>query len=40
MRCLAVLDCAASEVNEKVETERCWQFLKDSSAEAYTELKR
>ncbi|MBC2903622.1 DUF3151 domain-containing protein [Streptomyces cupreus] len=40
LRCLAALARAAGEIDEKDETERCWQFLKDSSAEAYTELKR
>ena len=40
LRCLAALARAAGEIDEKDETERCWQFLKDSSAEEYTELKR
>lgn len=40
LRCLAALARAAGEINEKDEEERCWQFLRDSSAEAYTELKR
>lgn len=40
LRCLAALARAAGAIDEKDETERCWQFLKDSSAEAYTELKR
>ncbi|MFE2062236.1 DUF3151 domain-containing protein [Streptomyces sp. NPDC059467] len=38
LRCLAALARAAGEIGEKDENERCWQFLKDSSAEAYTEL--
>lgn len=40
LRCLAALARAAGEIDEKDETKRCWQFLKDSSTEAYTELKR
>jgi hypothetical protein len=40
LRCLAALARAAGEIDEKDETERCWQFLKDSSTEAYAELKR
>ncbi|MGW2689109.1 DUF3151 domain-containing protein [Streptomyces sp. NPDC001414] len=39
LRCLAGLARAAGEIGEQDEYERCWQFLKDSSAEAYTELK-
>ncbi|RPE42062.1 uncharacterized protein DUF3151 [Streptomyces sp. Ag109_O5-1] len=38
LRCLAALARAAGEIGEKDENERCWQFLKDSSAEAYAEL--
>ncbi|MFF7472608.1 DUF3151 family protein [Streptomyces sp. NPDC008092] len=38
LRCLAALARAAGEIGEKDEYERCWQFLKDSSAEAYAEL--
>ncbi|MFG2961115.1 DUF3151 domain-containing protein [Streptomyces sp. NPDC048291] len=38
LRCLAALGRAAGEIGEKDEHERCWQFLKDSSAEAYAEL--
>ncbi|MFD8718082.1 DUF3151 domain-containing protein [Streptomyces sp. NPDC059629] len=38
LRCLAALARAAGEIDEKDENERCWQFLKDSSAEAYAEL--
>lgn len=40
LRCLAALARAAGEIDEKDETERCWQFLQDSSAEAYAELKQ
>ncbi|MFB0616154.1 DUF3151 domain-containing protein [Streptomyces sp. AGS-58] len=40
LRCLAALARAAGAIGEKDETERCWQFLQDSSAEAYAELKR
>lgn len=40
LRCLAALARAAREINEKDEAERCQQFLQDSSAEAYAELKR
>lgn len=39
LRCLAALARAAGEINEKDEAERCRQFLRDSSDEAYTELK-
>ncbi|WP_156725699.1 DUF3151 domain-containing protein [Streptomyces apocyni] len=40
LRCLAALARAAGAVNETEESERCWTFLKDSSAEAYAELKQ
>jgi hypothetical protein len=40
LRCLAALARAADAIGEKDEAERCWQFLKDSSEEAYEELKR
>ncbi|MFG2130783.1 DUF3151 domain-containing protein [Streptomyces sp. NPDC048751] len=40
LRCLAALARAADTINEKPEADRCWQFLQDSSAEAYTELKQ
>jgi hypothetical protein len=40
LRCLAALARAAGEIDEKDETERCWQFLQDSSSEAYAELKQ
>ncbi|MFD4598316.1 DUF3151 domain-containing protein [Streptomyces sp. NPDC058464] len=39
LRCLAALGRGAGEIGEKDEYERCWQFLRDSSAEAYEELK-
>ncbi|MEU9452939.1 DUF3151 domain-containing protein [Streptomyces sp. NPDC048277] len=38
LRCLAALARAAGEIDEKDEHERCLQFLKDSSTEAYAEL--
>ncbi|MGY0068701.1 DUF3151 domain-containing protein [Streptomyces sp. QTS137] len=40
LRCLAALARAAEAIDEKDEAERCKQFLQDSSAEAYEELKR
>ncbi|MFF8844952.1 DUF3151 domain-containing protein [Streptomyces sp. NPDC015127] len=40
LRCLAALARAAGAIEETEEAERCWQFLKDSSDEAYAELKR
>ncbi|MER5867882.1 DUF3151 domain-containing protein [Kitasatospora sp. NPDC002040] len=40
LRCLAALARAAEEIKETEEAERCWTFLKDSSAEAYAELKQ
>ncbi|SDK50492.1 DUF3151 domain-containing protein [Streptomyces indicus] len=40
LRCLAALARAAGEIGEKEEFERCWQFLRDSSEEAYEQLKR
>ena len=40
LRCLAALARAADAIKETAEAERCWTFLKDSSPEAYTELKR
>jgi hypothetical protein len=40
LRCLAALARAADSIGETDEAARCWQFLKDSSAEAYTELKQ
>ncbi|MFE9422516.1 DUF3151 domain-containing protein [Kitasatospora sp. NPDC006697] len=40
LRCLAALARAAEAVKETEEAERCWQFLMDSSPEAYSELKQ
>ena len=40
LRCLAGLARAAEAIKETAEAERCWTFLKDSSPEAYAELKR
>jgi hypothetical protein len=40
LRCLAALARAADAIGETEEGARCWQFLKDSSAEAYAELKQ
>lgn len=40
LRCLAGLARAADAIKETEEAERCWTFLKDSSAEAYAELKQ
>jgi len=40
LRCLAALATAAGEINETEEEQRCWEFLVDSSPEAYAELKR
>ncbi|MFP3988938.1 DUF3151 domain-containing protein [Streptomyces sp. E11-3] len=40
LRCLAALARAAGAINETEESERCWEFLKDSSADAYAELKQ
>lgn len=38
LRCLHALARAAQSIGEKEEAERCFQFLKDSSAEAFKEL--
>ncbi|MFD6415063.1 DUF3151 domain-containing protein [Streptomyces sp. NPDC060194] len=38
LRCLAVLAKAAGAIEETAEAERCRQFLKDSSEEAYAAL--
>ncbi|MBT2402124.1 MULTISPECIES: DUF3151 domain-containing protein [unclassified Streptomyces] len=38
LRCLAALGRAAGAIKETEEAERCNQFLKDSSEEAYAEL--
>jgi hypothetical protein len=40
LRALAALAAAAGLIGETDEEERCWTFLRDSSAEAYTELKK
>ncbi|MFD4786307.1 DUF3151 domain-containing protein [Streptomyces sp. NPDC058459] len=40
LRCLAALARAADAIDEKEEADRCWQFLQDSSEEAYAELRR
>ncbi|EST37593.1 hypothetical protein N566_12185 [Streptomycetaceae bacterium MP113-05] len=40
LRCLAALTRAAGEINEKDEAERCRQFLRDSSEEAYAALQQ
>ncbi|MBV2357940.1 DUF3151 domain-containing protein [Streptomyces sp. J2-1] len=40
LRCLAALARAAADISETDEAERCRDFLKDSSAEAYEELMR
>ncbi len=39
LRCLAALARAADAIKETEEATRCWDFLKDSSPEAYTALK-
>jgi hypothetical protein len=39
LRCLAALATAAGEIHEVDEEQRCWEFLADSSPEAYAELK-
>ena len=40
LRCLAALARAAGAIGETPEAERCWTFLRDSSAEAYAALKK
>ena len=40
LRCLAALARAADSIGETDEANRCWDFLKDSSPEAYAELKQ
>jgi hypothetical protein len=40
LRCLAALARAADAIDEADEADRCWNFLADSSAEGYAELKR
>ena len=39
LRCLAALARAAGDIDETDEEQRCWEFLADSSPEAYAELK-
>jgi hypothetical protein len=39
LRCLAALARAAGDIEETDEEQRCWEFLADSSPEAYVELK-
>jgi hypothetical protein len=39
LRCLAALARAAGDIEETDEEQRCWEFLADSSPEAYAELK-
>jgi hypothetical protein len=39
LRCLAALATAAGVIHETEEEQRCWSFLRDSSNEAYDELK-
>ena len=39
LRCLAALASAAGIIGEAEEEQRCWEFLADSSPEAYAELK-
>jgi hypothetical protein len=39
LRCLAALGRAADGIDEQDEADRCWTFLRDSSAEAYAALK-
>jgi hypothetical protein len=40
LRALAALARAAGAIGETPEEERCWAFLRDSSPEAYAELKK
>lgn len=40
LRCLAALARAAEAIKETDEASRCWEFLNDSSPEAYAELKQ
>jgi hypothetical protein len=40
LRALAALARAAGAIGETPEEERCWTFLRDSSPEAYAELKQ
>ncbi|HEY0934269.1 MAG TPA: DUF3151 domain-containing protein [Trebonia sp.] len=40
LRCLAALATAAGKIGETDEEQRCWDFLADSSPEAYVELSK
>ena len=40
LRALAALARAAGEIGETPEEDRCWTFLRDSSQEAFEELKK
>lgn len=40
LRSLAALARAADAIGEQDEADRCWTFLRDSSAEAYADLKK
>lgn len=40
LRSLAALARAAGEIGETPEEDRCWTFLRDSSPEAYDQLKK
>ena len=40
LRCLAALATAAGEIGEADEEQRCWEFLADSSPEAYVALSK
>ena len=40
LRCLAALATAAGEIGEADEEQRCWDFLADSSPEAYVALSK
>jgi hypothetical protein len=40
LRCLAALATAAGEIGETDEEQRCWDFLADSSPEAYVALSK
>lgn len=40
LRALAALARAAGEIGETPEEDRCWTFLRESSPEAYDELKK
>ena len=40
LRCLAALATAAGQIGETDEEQRCWEFLADSSPEAYVALSK